>query len=162
LPNSLFPNAVLADFYRFAVLLTGSGQAAEQVMAQTLKEAEGQLTQIRNETNRHAWLAARIRERCLQLQTHSEPPPGLLRGEEEKESSSQVEVLEIEAYLVAQRFHRLPEPERSALALFYFDFFTIEEMAKLLKIHEEQLADLLSRARALLQEQLREMRDSAA
>jgi hypothetical protein len=37
-------------------------------------------------------------------------------------------ILQIEAYLVAQRFHQLPEPERSALALFYLELFSVSEI----------------------------------
>ena len=66
-----------------------------------------------------------------------------------------MEVLEIEAYLVAQRFAQLPEPERSALALFYLDSFTNEDIAKLLKLHPHDLADTLGRARTQLQVLLR-------
>lgn len=154
-----FPSATLAEFYRFAVLLTGNIQTAEKVMAETLREVEGQLAQFRNETSRQAWLATRIRERCLKLSAETEPAPRLLR---EDGGDAKCEVLLIEAYLFAQRFHRLPEPERSALALFYLDFFTVEEIAKLLKLHEDELAATLGRARQHLQEQLRAMRANAS
>lgn len=117
-------------------------------MAEILGKAEGELAQIRSETSRRAWLAARIRERCLGEERDAAPAPRLLR--EAPEGASPGEVLEIEAYLVAQRFHQLAEPGRSALALFYLDFFTNEEIAKLLKVHEDQLADALGAARAQL------------
>lgn len=147
----LFPSPTLAEFYRFAVLLTGSIQTAEKVMAETLAEVEGQLAQFRNETSRQAWLTARIRERCLRISNGAEPAPRLLR---EPDEAGKYELLHIEAYLMAQRFHRLPEPERSALALFYLDFFSIAEIAKLLKVHEDDLATILGRARSLLQVEL--------
>jgi DNA-directed RNA polymerase specialized sigma24 family protein len=67
-------------------------------------------------------------------------------------------VLKIEAFLLAQRFHLLPEPERSALALFYLEFFTVEEIARLLKMDVDVLSDTLAAARQLLQQSLREMR----
>jgi DNA-directed RNA polymerase specialized sigma24 family protein len=59
---------------------------------------------------------------------------------------------------MAQRFHRLPEPERTALALFYLELFELEEIAQLLKLDEEQLAATVGRARELLQNELRAMR----
>jgi len=118
-------------------------------MADTLTRAESELGQIRSETSRRAWFATRIRERCAGDEGGAEPAPRLLREEDE-----------VEAYLVAQRFHRLTEPGRSALALFYLDTFTNEDIAKLLKLDEEQLAETLGQARAQLQELLRGSRSA--
>ncbi len=146
--KELSPNAALAEFYRFAVLLTGQIDKAEKVMAETLTQAEGALAQIRNETSRRAWFVNRIRERCLGEEGGAPTGPRLLREEEEVPPG---EVLEIEAYLMAQRFAQLPEPERSALALFYLDSFSNDDIAKLLKLHPQDLADTLGRARTRLQ-----------
>jgi DNA-directed RNA polymerase specialized sigma24 family protein len=154
LQTPLFPSATLAEFYRFALLLTGSIQTAERVLADALTECETQLVQMRNEKSRQAWFTARLRERCAAAEV-IEPAPRLLR---EEEGGMGGELLEIEAYLMAQRFHRLPEPERTALALFYLDAFELEEIAKLLKLDEEELAAAVGRGRQLLQNELREMR----
>jgi DNA-directed RNA polymerase specialized sigma24 family protein len=155
-----FPSAALAEFYRFALLLTGNPTRAEQVMAETLAEVESQLGQFRNETSRKAWLATHIRERCLKNNTAAPPAaPRLLR--DDSEASEKPVVLEIEAFLLAQRFHALPEPERSALALFYLEFFSAEEIALLLKMDVEVLSDTLGAARDLLQQSLRTMRGGA-
>ncbi|HYR57374.1 MAG TPA: hypothetical protein VEO95_02045 [Chthoniobacteraceae bacterium] len=152
LDNPSSPSTILAEFYRFAVLLTGQIARAEQVIADTLVRAESELAQIRSETSQRAWFATRIRERCLGDEGGAEPAPRLLR---EDEDEAPVEVLEIEAYLVAQRFHRLPEPGRSALALFYLDAFSNEDIAKLLKLDQDALAETLGQARTRLQELLR-------
>ena len=66
--------------------------------------------------------------------------------------------LKLEAFFLAQRFHALPEPERSALALFYLDIFSVAEIAELLKMSLETLAETLGAARGLLAQAL----DSAA
>ena len=107
--TSPLPNTTLAEFYRFALLLTGNIRAAEQVMAETLAEVALHVAQVRSETGRQAWFIQRI----------------------------------------------LPEPERSALALFYLDFFTIAEIAELLKMNVETLAETLAAARGLLEQSLR-------
>ena len=147
------PNAAIAEFYRFALLLTGSIKTAEQVMADTLAEVATQIGQVRNERARQASLVQCIRERCLK-NNDSAPPaaPRLVRADTTTDEKPRV--LKIEAFLLAQRFHALPEPERSALALFYLDFFTVEEIAELLKMNLETLADTLGTARALLAESL--------
>jgi RNA polymerase sigma-70 factor (ECF subfamily) len=157
LQTALLPSATLAEFYRFALLLTGNAKSAEQVMAETLVEVEAQLSQFRNETSRRAWLATRIRERCL-ANNASTPPvaPRLLR--DDTDTGEKPPVLEIEGFLLAQRFHQLPEPERSALALFYLEFFTTEEIAQLLKMDAELLSSTLGAARELLQTSLHELR----
>ena len=155
--QTLFPSAALAEFYRFALLLTGNAKSAEQVMADTLAEVEAQLSQFRNETSRQAWLATHIRERCLKNNASAPPAaPRLLR--DDSDTGEKPAVLKIEAFLLAQRFHMLPEPERSALALFYLEFFTVEEIAELLKMETGLLSETLGAARELLQQSLRGLR----
>jgi RNA polymerase sigma factor (sigma-70 family) len=161
LQTAPFSSSTLAEFYRFALLLTGNAGSAEHVMAETLAEVAAQLAQFRNDTSRQAWLATRIRERCLKNNAETPPAaPRLLR--DDTETLAKPEVLEIEAFLLAQRFHALPEPERSALALFYLEFFTAEEIAQMLKMDVEGLSDTLGAARELLQKSLRTVRKDAA
>jgi DNA-directed RNA polymerase specialized sigma24 family protein len=161
LQTAPFPSATLAEFYRFALLLTGNARSAERVMAETLTEVAAQLEQFRNETSRRAWLATRIRERCLKNNADAPPAaPRLVR--DDTETGEPLAVLKIEAYLLAQRFHLLPEPERSALALFYLEFFNIDEIAQLLKMDVEALSDTLAAARQLLQQSLRGLRNQTA
>ena len=123
-------------------------------MMETLAEAEAQLDEFRSDANRQAWLVQRLRQRCLKNDDGSpEPaPPRLLRME--PEPGVRPEVLGIEAFILAEHFHGLPEPGRSALALFYLDLFTPEEIAHLLKMKIEQLGATLAEARTRLQESL--------
>ena len=155
LQTAIFPSVTLAEFYRFALLLTGSSDAAESVMAETLAEVEAQLDQIRTEANRQAWLARRIRERCLKNNLANPVPvvPRLLRLE--PAAGGVPEVLGIEAYILAEHFHCMLEPGRSTLALFYLDLFTPEEIGKLVNMNLEELGATLSEARAALQNSLR-------
>jgi DNA-directed RNA polymerase specialized sigma24 family protein len=152
LQTALFPNLTLAEFYRFALLLTGDIKVAERIMADTLTEVEQQLGEFRNETNRQAWLASRIRQRCLKENAgNPQAIPRLLRkGGEDTEGRPAI--LKIEAFILAQRFSTLPEPGRSALALFYLDLFSPDEIAKLLRVKLEECADLLGAARRQLAE----------
>ena len=145
--DALIPKATLAEFYRLALLLTGNLKVAEQIMAETLRDVEAQLAELRQEGSRVAWLASRIRQRCLRENAGGgQPAPRLLR---ESEADG---ILRIEAFIVAQHISTLPEPERSALALFYTELFTAEEIAKVLKVNVDELASLLARARQILAE----------
>jgi len=51
---------------------------------------------------------------------------------------------------MAVAFSELPEPQRSALALFYTDLFPYAEIASMLKLSVEELADVLGKARLAL------------
>lgn len=117
-------------------------------MAETLAEVELQLEGFRHQGNRQAWLALRIRERCLRnVPSEAEnPAPRLMR----EEAGGVRQLLGIEAYILARHFHGLAEPGRSALALFYLDLFTPVEIAQLLKMHLEELGTTLAGARAAL------------
>ncbi len=159
LQTNLLPNAALAEFYRFAVLLAGNAKVAERVLAEVLGEVQTQIEQLRNENSRRAWLAARIRERCLEIKDETPPAPGLVRGEVGAAESP--EPLDIEAFLVGQRFHLLPEPERTALALFHLDLFSTEEIAQILKLKTEQFAETIGRGRTLLRDALKVMREDS-
>jgi DNA-directed RNA polymerase specialized sigma24 family protein len=155
LQNAVFPSATLAEFYRFALLLTGRAAVAELVLSAALAEAGTQLDQMRGESRRLAWLAQRIRARCLQSneQNPARLVPRLLR--EPQRPGEPIELLGIEAYILAEHFHSLAEPGRSALALFYLDLFTPEEIAKLLQLELEELGAALTDARTRLQDSLR-------
>jgi DNA-directed RNA polymerase specialized sigma24 family protein len=56
----------------------------------------------------------------------------------------------------------LPEPERSALGLFYLDLFSVEEIAELLKMDIDVLSDTLGAARDLLQKSLGALRGESS
>jgi DNA-directed RNA polymerase specialized sigma24 family protein len=150
LQSAPLPFPTLSEFYRFALLLTGNIKAAEQVICETLQEAEGRLSELRHDLHRHTWLATQIRQKCIRENAgNMQEIPRLLRDDQAQREPG--EVLEIEAFIVAQRFSTLPEPERSALALFYLELFTPEEIAKLLKMELNELAELLARGRGLLE-----------
>lgn len=154
--SALFSTAALAEFYRFAVLLAGNAKRAEHAMAGTLAEADGQCGQMRSEKGRHAWFVGSIRARCRSGAAETAAAPRLMREDAECR-----ELLDIEAFLLAQRFHALPEPERSALALFYLDSFSTAEIAQLLKMDLERLGETLGRARERLADSLRDSPEPA-
>jgi DNA-directed RNA polymerase specialized sigma24 family protein len=143
----------LAEFYRFALLLTGKPDSAQRVMAETLAEWESRHGDVRNAKQRNAWMVTRLRKHCLANHGSNgdETAPRLVREEGE-------DLIELEAYILARHFHKLPEPERSALGLFYLDFFNPDEIAEMLTMTVEELAEHLSKARALLRDSLHRKR----
>ena len=158
-----FPSATLAEFYRLAFLLSGDVYSAQQLLATCLTDVEANIDQLRSPERRRCWMARRMRQHCLTQGAETDPIPAaprLIREEESLEADP--EVLKIEAYILAQRFHQLPEPERSALAFFYLDLFDTEEIAELLGVTLEELADLLARARPMLKEGMRAAKSNPA
>ena len=53
--------------------------------------------------------------------------------------------------ILAQSFHSLPEPERSALAMFYLELFDVEQIAQVLGLALEELSPVLDRGRRQLE-----------
>jgi DNA-directed RNA polymerase specialized sigma24 family protein len=146
LPTPPLSSAHLVEFYRFALLLTGDLEVAERIMGDTLQSSTARLEEMRGDDRRCSTFAAKLRERCLRENVaNPNDVPRLLR-----EDGAPREVLAIEAFIVAQRFSTLPEPERSALALFYLDLFSAGEIASLLDLSLEDFAGALGRARAQL------------
>lgn len=153
---AIFPSSTLKEFYRLALLLAGDVGSAQQLLATCLADAEAHIDELRSNDRRRCWMARRMRQQCLAQGAVMDPlpeAPRLIREEGPDDLSG--EVLKIEAYIVAQRFHHLPEPERSALALFYLDLFDVEEISEMLGMNLEELADVLTSARVRLQNGLR-------
>ena len=62
-----------------------------------------------------------------------------------------MQIAQLEPEQLAVWISAAPEPQRSALALFYLDEFTLREMLALLEIKAVEFADLLSSARRQFQ-----------
>jgi DNA-directed RNA polymerase specialized sigma24 family protein len=158
-----FPSATLAEFYRLALLLSGDVYSAQQLLATCLADVEAHIDQLRSLERRRCWMAKRMRQHCLTQGAETDPAPAAPRLiREYADDESDPEVLKIEAYILAQRFHQLPEPERSALAFFYLDLFETEEIADLLGVTLEELGELLARARPRLKDSMREAKSNPA
>lgn len=150
------PKATLADFYRFALLLTGDATAAETALAVAFSESDGQLAQIRNGARRQACLAMRIRECCAReiAQIPAPSEGAVLPSQAEGGEPNQPSAASVEVSAMARHFHALPEPERSALALFHLDLFTCKEITEMLRMELPVFAATLSRGRSLLEAEI--------
>jgi DNA-directed RNA polymerase specialized sigma24 family protein len=163
LDTAFLPNSTLAELYRFAWLLAGEAKAAESILRHALEGLEPKLDQLRSAKSKHVWLVRRIRQACLEhaavVPQSGDRAPRLLR---EEETVAPGEILEIEAYIVAQHFHGLAEPGRSALALFYLELVPAAEAAELLGLSLEQYCEAVGRARLNLNAVLSDMRAGSA
>ncbi len=125
--------AVLIDkkiepLYRFALLLTGNASAAERALLAVCSESAHHVDAFRTEASGIAFLVSKLRTRCVKNSVNPTDIPA--------EQSS-----------VATKFHALPEPGRSALALFYLGIFSATEIAAMLNFTLEELSGALGDAR---------------
>lgn len=119
-------------------------------MEDALHDCERRLEDIRDVMHRAAWLASRIRQRCLE----TEALPGAAPVISPAEDGPAFEI-PAGADPVIRGFQALPELERSALGLFYLELFTPEQIAQILGIKLEELAEVLRSARIQLQSALK-------
>lgn len=155
--DSILTAAPLAEFYRFALLLTGEATSAERILGAALRAGHLQLSQMRNDALRYIWIAKEVRRLCAaegKCGASAAQAPRLLRLGGESAGGDAPVLLGIEAYIVARRFQAVPEPSRSALALLYLDLFTAEEIAKVLDMRLESLCETIERGRQALREAL--------
>ncbi len=149
--NGLVSHLVLIELYRFALLLTGRADLASRALDSVFSDCERRIAQIRDESHRVAWLVARLRQSFTGGASGSYESASPARDDEPEISSGD---LPTDALILAPRFHALPEPERSALALFYLELFAPEQIAQVLGIAFEELPPILDRGRRLIESSL--------
>ncbi len=111
--------------YRFALLLTGDEDAAQQVLYDACADCAARVASYRNEESRLAYMLGHLRQKAKAAEA------GETRG-------------------IARAFATLPEEERAALAGLYSGLLPARELAEALKISLEQLGRSLKSARERL------------
>ena len=150
-PESLTYGSYLPSVYRFAFLMTGSVPSAAEVLRLTVEQAErGDLSDVRDPRRVKRWLFARARSLCARPLAMPEALVGFPTPSPDDETSPP-DFAEDPARHLVSGFASLPEPERSALILFYLYLFDSSDLAETLGIKPAELAPLLQRGRTLLQ-----------
>ncbi len=152
LESATSPSTSLAEFYRFAFLLTGNAATAGHVLIGALTETQAHRAKLGSRGKCHAWFLAAIRRQCLERPHPPEiEPVNDTSGQLEGGSGADADAA-VQADPVIRRIHALVEPERSAVALFYLDLCGPGEIAELLGMSIEQFSETLRSGRAHLQE----------
>ncbi|MFT4414317.1 RNA polymerase sigma factor [Fredinandcohnia humi] len=147
---------LLSKAYRTALGILGSGHLAEDAVQNALLEAYTTIMNQKKFTNFNAWFNRLVISRSLDLaRKHfkevnntyniedyepsnlNEPPGILLRNEQFKEFQDMIYTLNVN--------------QRIVLTLYYFQEYTIEEIAGLLHTNTNTIKTRLSRARKNLQ-----------
>jgi DNA-directed RNA polymerase specialized sigma24 family protein len=140
----------LPQLYRFCFLMTGDATKAREAFQNTVREAA--LRSARDEPPRdRLWFFRDARWRCIAVcEEGIQAEPGMLE-ETEISPSAPLQIGRLDPDQLAVWISTAPEPQRSALALFYLDEFSLREMLELLEIKAAELSELISSGRRQFQ-----------
>jgi DNA-directed RNA polymerase specialized sigma24 family protein len=149
----------LPQLYRFCFLMTRDADKAREVFQSTVREAAfrssyGELP------NDRLWLFAESRRRCLYAMKDNVQPEPVPLGEEVLSTDANARIAQLGPGQLATWISAAPEPQRSALALFYLNEFTYREILSLLDLKVNDLAMLIARGRSQFQAWLKTTTDA--
>jgi DNA-directed RNA polymerase specialized sigma24 family protein len=140
----------LPQLYRFCFLMTGDAGKAQTAFQDTVREAA--LRSARDEPPPdRLWFFRDARWRCLAVSEQGlQAEPGMLE-EAEISPVAPMQIQQLDPDQLAVWISAAPEPQRSALALFYLDEFSLRELLALLEVKAGELAELISSGRRQFQ-----------
>ena len=139
--------------YRIAVTITGNKADADDVFQETFLRLVKNQSKIQNEEHLKAWLI-KVAGNCAKTMVMSpwnQKTQGLL-GEDTKEMQG---VSDKQNRLLME-LHDLPQKYSLVLYLFYYEGYSVKEIAGLLEKNENSIKTLLKRGRNLLKKSLEE------
>jgi DNA-directed RNA polymerase specialized sigma24 family protein len=140
----------LPQLYRFCFLMTGDTEKAQTAFQDTVREAATR-TEADAPPPDRLWFFREARERCLAVTEGGiEAEPGMLE-EVEIAPDAPAQIATLTPEQLAVWISAAPEPQRSALALFYLDEFTLPELLSLLEVKAGELSDLICSGRRQFQ-----------
>ena len=136
----------LPQLYRFCFLMTGDASKAQEAFQDTVREAA--LRSARDEPHPdRLWFFRDARWRCIAASEQGlQAEPGML-DEAEISPAAPMQIEQLDPDQLAVWISAAPEPQRSALAFFYLDEFSLREMLALLEMKAGELSELISSGR---------------
>jgi DNA-directed RNA polymerase specialized sigma24 family protein len=136
----------LLQLYRFCYLMVADAAKAQEIFHATLREAAQQAANGEAPRDR-LWFFRNARWRCLEASEKGLQPEDvdLEEGDLADSASSQIEKLEPQQFAIW--ISGAPEPQRTALALFYLDEFSHRDLLSVTELKPPELAKLLGRGR---------------
>ncbi len=146
---------------RAAVLILGDYHLAEDTVQEALIDAAAHLSSFRGDSTLYTWLYRILIRRCRRQQNRKfwnmlkvVPKDTLDRLSSKRDAASFIQILE--KMEVTAAVHQLPEIYREVIALYYYEEFTVAEIAEILSTPEGTVKNRLYRARQKLAQILRE------
>jgi DNA-directed RNA polymerase specialized sigma24 family protein len=148
--NPSLPNENLPQLYRFCFLMLGDAAKAQEIfnaiMHETaLRAAAGELPKDR------LWLFRDARFRCLEASEAGLQAEPVEMDEHEIAPTATSQIARLDSSQLAIWISAAPDPQRSALALFYLDEFDHQELLALTELKTPELANLIANGRQQFQ-----------
>jgi DNA-directed RNA polymerase specialized sigma24 family protein len=130
--------------------MTGDASKTQEAFQDTVREAA--LRSARDEPPPdRLWFFRDARWRCIAVSDQGlQAEPGMLE-EAEISPVAPMQIEQLDPDQLAVWISTAPEPQRSTLALFYLDEFSLREMLALLEIKAGELSELISSGRRQFQ-----------
>ena len=140
----------LLQLYRFCFLMTGDAAKAQTAFQDTVRDASMRTDADEPPPDR-LWFFREARERCVAVTEEGiQAEPGMLE-EVELSPDAPTQIATLTPEQLAVWISAAPEPQRSALAFFYLDEFTLPELLSLLDMKAGELSDLICSGRRQFQ-----------
>jgi DNA-directed RNA polymerase specialized sigma24 family protein len=152
----LVPNQNLPQLYRFCFLMTGEEAKAQAAFQDTIRQAASR-SAAGGALNDRLWFFREARWRCLAASEQGIQAELFPMEEAEISPVAPAQLEQLEVQQLAVWIAGAPEPQRSALALFYLDEFNYRELLALLELKVTELGELLSQGRRQFQAWLNAM-----
>lgn len=136
----------LPQLYRFCLVMTGDAGKAQEIFQDTLREAAFQSANDEPPPDRY-WFFREARWRCLEVAEKDIQPESHQHQVAEISEQAPAQIAQVEPEHLAAWISAAPEPQRSALALFYLDEFSYREMLLILGVKLSELARVISLGR---------------
>jgi DNA-directed RNA polymerase specialized sigma24 family protein len=140
----------LPQLYRFCFLMLGDTQKAREVFEATLRGATALSADGEAPTDR-VWFYREARGRCLEASEQGLQPEDVDLPEEDLSPSAPEQIERIDVNQLSVWISAAPEPQRTALALFYLNEFNHREILKIAELKIDELSQLLASARRQFQ-----------
>ncbi len=140
----------LPQLYRFCFLMMGEPRKAQEVFHATLREAALRSSNGEKPADPF-WLYRDARIRCLEASEHGLQPEEIELPENEPSAAAAAQINKIDSNQLAIWISAAPEPQRTALALFYLNEFDHEAICDLAEIKVTDLSRLLVQGRRQFQ-----------
>ena len=140
----------LPQLYRFCFLMLGDSRKAQEVFNTTLREAAVRAAQ--GELPKEPfWIFREARWRCLEASKTDLQPEALEMDEQDISPQAASQIKQLEAAQLAIWISAAPDPQRTALALFYLDEFDYLEILDIAELKLSTLSRCLAQGRRQLQ-----------
>ena len=130
--------------------MTGDEEKAQAAFQDTIREAASHSAEGEPPNDR-LWFFREARWRCLAAGAHGVQAEEIEMEESELAPEAPSQLEQLEPQQLAIWISGAPEPQRSALALYYLDEVSHREIASLLELSITELGELLSQGRRQFQ-----------